>query len=54
MTRVEPIHGGNVSLGLVRIGNAVRGSAGLWSPAVHALLCHLEAVISVFALEPWV
>ncbi len=35
--------GGNVSAA-VRIGDTVRRRAGPWTPAVHALLRHLEAV----------
>lgn len=35
--------GGNLSAA-VRVGNTVRRRAGQWTPAVHALLRHLEAV----------
>jgi hypothetical protein len=38
-----PLHGGNVST-VVRVGDTVRRTAGPWTPAVHALLRHLEAV----------
>ena len=40
----EPLRGGNVSAGVVRIGNTVRRPAGPHTPAVHALLTHLHAV----------
>ncbi|WP_171163561.1 aminoglycoside phosphotransferase family protein [Streptomyces sp. I05A-00742] len=36
--------GGNVSGGVVRVGDTVRRPAGPWTPAVHALLAHLHAV----------
>ncbi|GAA1617366.1 phosphotransferase enzyme family protein [Actinoplanes couchii] len=36
-----PLTGGNVSAGVVRIGDTVRRPAGFWTPAVHALLDHL-------------
>ena len=42
MTEV-PLGGGNVSGGVVRIGDTVRRPAGPWTPAVHALLGHLHA-----------
>jgi len=38
-----PFADGNVS-GAVRVGGTVRRAAGPWTPAVHALLRHLEAV----------
>jgi hypothetical protein len=38
-----PLGGGNVSGGVVRIGDTVRRPAGPWTPAVHALLVHLHA-----------
>jgi hypothetical protein len=38
-----PLRGGNVST-VVRVGNTVRRNAGPWTPAVHALLRHLEHV----------
>ncbi|MEU8122631.1 phosphotransferase [Spirillospora sp. NPDC049024] len=40
----EPLPGGNVSAGVVRIGDTVRRPAGAWTPAVHALLTHLHGV----------
>src|SRR5260370_36753638 len=44
MTRTEiPLEGGNVSGGVVRIGDTVRRPAGPWTPAVHALLGPLTA-----------
>jgi hypothetical protein len=38
-----PLTGGNVSVGVVRVGDTVRRPAGEWTPAVHALLDHLWA-----------
>ncbi|MFD3607644.1 phosphotransferase enzyme family protein [Streptomyces atroolivaceus] len=38
----EPLSGGNVSAGVVRVGDTVRRPAGPWTPAVHALLTHLH------------
>jgi len=38
-----PLVGGNVST-VVRVGDTVRRTTGPWSPAVHELLLHLEAV----------
>jgi Ser/Thr protein kinase RdoA (MazF antagonist) len=40
----EPLTGGNVSAGVVRVGDTVRRPAGPWTPAVHALLTHLHEV----------
>jgi Phosphotransferase enzyme family len=40
----EPLGGGNMSAGVVRIGDTVRRPAGPWTPAVHALLEHLRRV----------
>jgi phosphotransferase family enzyme len=37
-----PLTGGNVSAGVVRVGDTVRRPAGPWTPAVHALLTHLH------------
>jgi aminoglycoside phosphotransferase (APT) family kinase protein len=37
-----PLHGGNVSAGVVRVGGTVRRPAGPHTPAVHALLSHLH------------
>jgi hypothetical protein len=39
-----PLAGGNVSAGVVRVGDTVRRPAGYWTPAVHALLNHLHSV----------
>ena len=39
----EPLPGGNVSTGVVRIGDTVRRPAGPHTPAVHALLSYLHA-----------
>jgi phosphotransferase family enzyme len=39
-----PLLGGNVSAGVVRVGDTVRRPAGPWTPAVHALLTHLHEV----------
>ena len=38
-----PLLGGNTST-VVRVGDTVRRNAGPWTPAVHALLRHLERV----------
>ena len=40
----EPLPGGNMTGGVVRVGDTVRRPAGPWTPAVHALLNHLHAV----------
>lgn len=40
----QPLSGGNVSDGVVRVGNTVRRPVGPWTPAVHALLTHLHEV----------
>lgn len=37
-----PLSGGNVTAGVVRVGETVRRPAGPWTPAVHSLLRHLE------------
>jgi len=37
-----PLAGGNMSSGVVRLGDTVRRPAGPWTPAVHALLTHLH------------
>lgn len=42
--REEPLAGGNVSDGIVRVGDTVRRPAGEWTPAVQALLAHLHDV----------
>ena len=39
----EPMGGGGLG-GAVRVGNTVRREASHWTPTVHALLDHLEAV----------
>jgi len=44
MSEIEeemPLPGGNVT-GAVRVGQSVRRAIGSWSPAIHALLLHLE------------
>ncbi|MFI9240355.1 phosphotransferase enzyme family protein [Streptomyces sp. NPDC053079] len=38
----QQLTGGNVSNGVVRVGDTVRRPAGPWTPAVHALLTHLH------------
>lgn len=38
----QPLTGGNVSAGVVRVGDTVRRPAGPWTPAVHAFLDHLR------------
>jgi Ser/Thr protein kinase RdoA (MazF antagonist) len=43
-TDEQPLAGGNVAAGVVRVGGTVRRPAGPWTPAVHALLAHLHAV----------
>ena len=42
MTEI-PFGGGNVSGGVLRLGDTVRRPAGPWIPAMHALLGHLHA-----------
>jgi hypothetical protein len=37
------LEGGNITTGVVRVGNTVRRPVGHWSPLVHAVLRHLEA-----------
>lgn len=44
MGREVPLGGGNVTAGLVRVGDTVRRPARPWTPAVHALLVHLHDV----------
>jgi hypothetical protein len=39
-----PLDGGNMSSGVVRVGDTVRRPAGVWTPAVHALLNHLHTM----------
>lgn len=40
----EPLAGGNLNSAVVRVGDTVRRAAGVWTPAVHALLEHLAGV----------
>ena len=40
----QPLTGGNVSAGVVRVGDTVRRPAGVSSPSVDALLLHLDDV----------
>jgi Phosphotransferase enzyme family len=47
-----PLAGGNVSNGVVRVGDTVRRPAGPWTPAVHALLTHIRAAGFDGAPEP--
>ncbi|MFI0739269.1 phosphotransferase [Streptomyces sp. NPDC021100] len=47
-----PPAGGNVSGGVVRVGDTVRRPAGPWTPAVHALLTHLHAAGFTAAPRP--
>lgn len=37
-----PLTGGNMNTGVVRIGQTVRRPTGPWTPAVHAVLTHLN------------
>ena len=39
----ETLHGGNTNV-VVRVGDTVRRQTGRWTPAVHALLAHLQSV----------
>lgn len=39
-----PLGGGNLSTSIVRVGDTARRPIGHWTPAVHALLLHLEKV----------
>jgi tRNA A-37 threonylcarbamoyl transferase component Bud32 len=39
-----PLAGGNITAGVVRVGDTVRRPVSEWTPAVHALLRHLEEV----------
>jgi hypothetical protein len=53
MTGTEvPLGGGNMSSGVVRVGDTVRRPAGPWTLAVHALLTHLHDVGFRGALRP--
>jgi hypothetical protein len=38
----QPLEGGNITT-VARVGDTVRRAAGSWTPAIHALLRHLEA-----------
>jgi Phosphotransferase enzyme family len=40
----QPLTGGNFDGDVVRVGDTVRRRAGPWTPAVHALLRHLDRV----------
>jgi hypothetical protein len=40
----EPLPGGRTTTGVVRIGDTVRRPVRPWTPAVHAVLRHLEGV----------
>jgi Phosphotransferase enzyme family len=40
----EPLAGGRTTAGVVRIGDTVRRPVRPWTPAVHAVLRHLESV----------
>ena len=42
--REIPLAGGSMTAGVVRVGDTVRRPVGRWTPAVHSLLRHLEAV----------
>jgi hypothetical protein len=46
----EALGGGNTHLSIVRVGDTVRRPVGEWTPAVHALLDHLDA--SGFSAAP--
>ncbi len=37
----EPLTGGNLNAGVIRVGDTVRREAGPWTRAVHGLLLHL-------------
>jgi hypothetical protein len=50
--REQPLTGGNVAAGVVRIGDTVRRPAGPWTPAVHSLLAYLRAAGFRGAPEP--
>jgi hypothetical protein len=42
MSDEQPFEDGNITA-VVRVGDTVRRTTGLWTPAIHALLRHLEA-----------
>jgi hypothetical protein len=56
-----PLSGGNMSSGVVRVGDTVRRPAGPWTPAVHALLAHLHEAgfrcaprpLGALGTQPW-
>jgi len=48
----QPLAGGNLSAGVVRVGDTVRRAAGPWTPTVHALLRHVRARGFTHAPEP--
>jgi hypothetical protein len=48
----QPLTGGNVSVGVVRVGDTVRRPSGPWTPAVHALLRYLGSAGFDGAPEP--
>jgi hypothetical protein len=50
--REEPLHGGNQTGGVVRVGDTVRRPAQPWSPATRALLDHLAAAAPGLAPTP--
>ena len=43
MQAEEPLDGGLVSGRVVRVGDTVRRSAGVWTPTIQALLAHLQS-----------
>jgi Ser/Thr protein kinase RdoA (MazF antagonist) len=45
----HPLDGGNITTGVVRVGDTVRRPLGPWSPVVHRLLVHLEEVGFAYA-----
>jgi hypothetical protein len=48
----QPLAGGNVSSGVVRVRDTVRRPSGPWTPAVHALLSYLRSAGFDGAPEP--
>jgi Phosphotransferase enzyme family len=48
----EPLTGGNVTSGIVRVGDTVRRPAGPWTPAAHSLLAYLRSAGFRGAPEP--
>jgi hypothetical protein len=47
-----PLHGGNQTGGVVRVGDTVRRPAQPWSPAIRTLLAHLDGVAPGIAPRP--